>query len=145
MSNVIQSLDLIKNKFKADQYANNLGIILDEITEKQVKMHLALTEKHENFYGRPHGGVIYSLADAAFSVIGNSDNNVSVAIECSISYHASPEPKSILHVIGERVAESRKIGTYLFTIYTLKNNEKHLIATMKSTLYRTGKKIDESI
>ncbi|MBD3188714.1 hotdog fold thioesterase [Candidatus Bathyarchaeota archaeon] len=139
----MDSIALVKDQFEQDNFAKILGVVLDELTAKTVKMHLVLDPKMNNLFGRPHGGAIYGLADAAFSVIGNNDDNLSVALECSINYHSSPEPGSVLHVEGKLVASSRRIGTYLFNLYTLDAGEKKPIATMKSTLYRTGKKISD--
>ena len=135
-------LDIVKEKFKEDRFAQNFGIVLDELTETEIKMHMVLKAKLNNLFARPHGGAIYALADAAFSVLGNNANNLSVAVECSISYHKSPEPESILFVEGKILALSRKLGTYYFELYKLdEGKNKVLIATMKSTLYRTGKQI----
>ncbi len=141
----MDKFDLIRNKFKNDNYAQSLGIILDEVTETTVKMHLKLTSEMNNFRGAPHGAAIYSLADAAFSVIGNNQNNISVALNCNINYHARPKSDQILHVKGELLKQTRKIGTYLFNLFTEKDGIKLKIATMMSTLYRTGKPYDPNL
>jgi acyl-CoA thioesterase len=135
----MENLELIKEKFKQDNFAKNFGIILDNLTETSVKMHMELTTKMNNFHGRPHGGAIYSLADAAFSVIGNNRNNICVALDCNINYHASPDPGKILYVKGERIKQTKRIGTYQFSLYTKQNKSKKKIATMISSLYCTGK------
>jgi len=141
----MDSLDLIKEKFKNDNFAKNFGVVLEELTEDSVKMSMKLTPEMNNFNGRPHGGAIYGLADAAFSVIGNNKNNLSVALDCNIYYHASPEPGLILRVKGQRIKQTRKIGTYMFTIYTEENGKANKIATMMSNLYRTGKAYDQDL
>ena len=135
----MKNLEITKEKFKNDGFAKKMGIKLDDLTEDTVKMRMELDDSLNNFYQRPHGGAIYGLADAAFSVIGNNDNNISVAVECSISYHSSPDPGEILFVEGEKIFQTRRIGTYLFTVYVIKDEEMDIVATMKSTLYRTGK------
>jgi acyl-CoA thioesterase len=134
-------LTIVREKFSNDAFANQFGIVLDDLTATTVHMHMELRPEFCNFYGRPHGGAIYALADAAFSVIGNNSNNLSVALESSINYHASPDPDQILHVDGHRIHETRHIGVFLFTIYTEDGENQNLVATMKSTLYRTGKAI----
>jgi acyl-CoA thioesterase len=135
----MDNLEFIKEKFKNDRFAQNFGIVLDELTENTVKMHILLTPKMNNFNGKPHGAVIYGLADVAFSVIGNNQNIICVALDCSISYHASPATDQILYVEGELIKQSRKIGTYMFNLYTKQNGNYQKIATMMSTLYCTGK------
>ncbi len=135
----MENLELIKEKFKQDNFAKNFGIVLDDITEDSVKMHMKLTPKMNNFDGRPHGGAIYGLADAAFSVIGNNRNNICVALDCNINYYASPDPGKILYIDGELIKQTKRIGTYIFSLYTKENNSKKKIATMISSLYCTGK------
>ncbi|TXT64407.1 MAG: Acyl-coenzyme A thioesterase PaaI [Promethearchaeota archaeon] len=138
----MDNLNLIKEKFKEDNYARNFGIELDDLTKNSVKMHMTLTPKMNNFNGRPHGAAIYGLADAAFSVIGNNRNNICVALDCNINYHKSPEPGSVLYVEGHLIKQTRKIGTYLFSLYTNEEGKNLKIATMISTLYCTGKPHD---
>jgi uncharacterized protein (TIGR00369 family) len=135
----MDKLEFIKEKYKEDNFANQLGIVLDDLSENTVKMHMVLKPFMNNFQGRPHGAAIYGLADAAFSVLGNNNNNVCVALNCDISYHASPEPGEVLHVEGEKIKQTKKIGTYMFSLYTMKENKERKIATMISTLYCTGK------
>ncbi len=109
--------EIIQKLFENDEYARSLGIVLDELTDTTIRMHMSLGKATLNFYGRPHGAAIYSLADAAFSVLGNNTNNVSVALDCSITYHASPEPGSLLVVEGQNLSTNRRrVPIYLLFI-----------------------------
>lgn len=137
--------EIVQRLFEDDGYARSLGIVLDELTGTTVRMHMRLGPAMHNFYGRPHGAAIYSLADAAFSVLGNNTNNVSVALDCSITYHASPEPGSVLVVEGENLSTNRRTGSYIFTVYMDMDGDRTLIATMKSLSYRTGRPIDPGV
>ena len=141
----MDKLEIIKEKFRNDKFAQSLGIKLNELTEDTIKMHMELTPEMNNFNGRLHGGAIYALADVAFSIVGNNQNNISVALDCNIYYHESPNPGQILYVIGQRVKQTRKIGTYMLTIYTMENEKENKVATMMSNLYRTGKPHDPNI
>ena len=98
-----------------------------------------------NLFKRPHGGAIYSLADAAFSVLGNNTNNLSVALDCSITYHATPDSGTILIVEGETLSATRRTVAILFNVYMEKEGTRALVATMKGVGYRTGKPIDPNI
>ncbi|MBN2151963.1 MAG: PaaI family thioesterase [Candidatus Lokiarchaeota archaeon] len=140
----MNSLDIIKEQFKRDNFANKFKIVLDDVTETTVKAHMVLDLSSLNLFGRPHGGAIYALADAAFSVIGNNNNNLSVAVESSISYHSSPDPGKTLHVEGRELSGSSKIGHYIFDIYVDDGGKKKSVATMTSVLYKTGKPIREA-
>lgn len=134
-------LELIAEKFEQDRFSKSLGIVLDNLTADTIQMHMVLREDMVNLYNRPHGGVIYALADAAFSVLGNNRNVRAVALDCSITYSASPDPGSKLVVKGEILSSSRKTATLLFKIFMEKEGRHTLIATMKGVSYITGKPI----
>jgi acyl-CoA thioesterase len=140
-----ENLEIVRNRFEKDKFAKSLGIVLDQLTDDTIQMHMPLREDMFNWFDRPHGGVIYSLADAAFSVLGNNNNNLAVALDCSITYHASPDLGTILIVEGKTLSATRRTAAYLFKIYMEKEQTRTLIATMKSVSYRTGKTIDPGV
>lgn len=137
-----EHLEIAKRQFEKDTFAKSLGIVLDELTDDKIKMHMHLRDDMLNMYSRPHGAVIYSLADTAFSILGNNKNNISVALDCSITYHASPEPGAKMTVEGEMLSQSRRTASFIFNVYMEKEGGRTLIATMKSVSYRTGKPIN---
>jgi len=65
-----EHLEIVRGQFEADEYARSLGIVLDDLTDTTIRMHMQLRQDMLNFHDRPHGAVIYSLADAAFSILG---------------------------------------------------------------------------
>ncbi len=140
-----EHLETVKRQFERDNYAKFLGIVLDELTDDTIQMHMQLRENMLNWFNRPHGGAIYALADAAFSVLGNNTNNLSVALDCSITYHASPDSRTILIVEGETLSTSTRTAAFLFSVYMEKEGTRTLVATMKGVGYRTGKPIDPNI
>ena len=140
-----EQLEIVRKRFEKDKYSKYLGIVLDELTDGTIQMHMRLRKDMNNWFDRLHGGAIYALADAAFSVLGNNSNNLAVALECSITYHASPEPETILIVKGGTLSVTRRTGSYLFKIYMEKDKARMLVATMKSVSYRTGEPIDPNI
>ena len=66
-------------------------------------------------------------------------------LDCTINYHASPKSNDVLNVEGKLIKQTRKIGTYLFDVYTEIDGSRTIIATMLSTLYRTGKPHDPNL
>jgi len=137
-----EHLDLVAKRFEQDRHAGSLGIVLDEVTDTTIRMHMLVGENALNWFGRVHGAAIYALADAAFSVLANNANNLSVALDCSISYHASPDVGTTLVVEGEALAVTNRTGSYLFRVWMEREGERVAVATMKSVSYRTGKPID---
>ena len=140
-----EHLDIARKGFEKDSYAKSFGIVLDELTDGTIRMHMPLREDMFYWFDQPHGGAIYALADAAFSVLGNNSNNLAVALDCSITFHASPDPGTILIVEGETLSTTRRTSSYLFKVYGEKEGTRTLVATMKSVSYRTGKPIDPNI
>ena len=140
-----EHLEVVKKQFERDNYAKSLGIVLDKLTDDTIQMHMQLREDMLNMYNRPHGGIIYSLADAAFSVLGNNKNNISVGLDCSITYHASADPGTVLVVEGKTLSNSRRTAAFLFEVYNEKEGMRILVATMKSVSYRTGKPINPDV
>lgn len=66
-------------------------------------------------------------------------------MDCSITYHASPDPGTILVVEGKTLSNNRRTAAYLFNVYMEKEGARTLVATMKSVSYRTGRPIDPGI
>jgi uncharacterized protein (TIGR00369 family) len=137
-----KNLEIIKKKFESDHYAASLGVVLDELTHDTVIMRMTLRDDMLNWAGRPHGGAIYALADVAFSLLGNNTNNLSVALDCSITYHASPDPGEMLVAEGQTLSATRRTASFLFKVWMEKEGARTLVATMKSIVYRTGKPIE---
>ena len=138
-------LELVKKRFEQDNYAKSHGIVLDSLTNDTIQMHMVLRDDMLNLFNRPHGGAIYSLADAAVSVLGNNNNHLAVALDCSITYSTSPDPGSKLIVNGEILSTTKRTATFLLQIYMEKDGMRISVATMKSVSYKTGKSIDPDL
>lgn len=139
-----EDLEYMKAAFESDSFASALGISLTDFDHRSIRMEMPLTDAMANWFGRPHGGAIYALADAAFSLLANNQNNLSVALDCSITYHASPEVGTLLIAEGEVLSITRRTGAYLFKLYAQTPDGRTPVATMKSVAYRTGKEIHVS-
>ena len=139
------AIELVQSRFLQDKYAKMFGIVLDELTGNSIRMHMQLTNDMLNWFNLPHGAAIYSLADAAFSVLANSKNNIAVALDCSITYHASPGHEAYLTVDGEFIANTEKTSLLLFKVYSETADARTLVATMKGIAYKTGRPIDPSV
>ena len=140
-----EKLVIARKRFAKDRFAAALGITLDQLTDNSVTMHMQLSEDMVNWFDRPHGGAVYCLADAAFSVLANNGETLAVALECSITYHASPPSDALLVVEGETLSATRKTAAYLFKVYMENAESRAPVATMKSVAYRTRTPIDSTV
>ena len=55
-----EQLEIVKNRFEKDKYSKRLGIVLDELTDDTIQMHMQLREDMNNWFGQLHGGAVYA-------------------------------------------------------------------------------------
>jgi len=93
-------------------------------------------ELMNNIFGRAHGGAIFSLIDEAFETVCQTSGIITVALNVSVSYLASPENGSRLRADAREINLSRKTATYNITVTS---QDGTLIASAQALAYRTGK------
>ena len=90
------SLEEAREFFYKDKFAVNTGITLDEITEDEALCSLDVTDEHRNAYGGVMGGVIFTLADFAFTVLSNQIHQLTVAQQVDIHYLSAPKGEKLI-------------------------------------------------
>lgn len=126
--------DIIE-KIKSDPFCRLLGISFTQLEEGHASCTITLTEDMMNFLGVTHGGLVFTLADAAFAAASNSDHLPSLALDVSGSFLAGTKPGDKLTAKASRINTTRKTGLYRMDIY--KNED--LVATFNGTVYRKTK------
>jgi acyl-CoA thioesterase len=116
-----------------DPFARFLGIELLELREGYSKTTLVVKEHMLNFHGLPHGGVIFSLADAAFAAACNSYGQAAVALHLDVSFLAAVEVGTRL--IAEATEEHLGGRTGLYRLAVTKEDGT-MIALCHGTAYR---------
>ena len=91
-----------------------------------------VSEKHLNTHGTVHGGVIYTLADAAFAVASNADGTPSVAINTSITYMKAVKSGKLIAKAHE-FSKNHTLGSYIVEIH---DHEGERIAVFDGLFYR---------
>jgi acyl-CoA thioesterase len=128
------------NRFiERDLFAKHLGIEIPEHGPGYAKARLELTRNHLNSVGTVHGGVVFSLADAAFSVAANSRGAVSVAIQASVSFFRAVSGGT-LYAVAREAALSPKLATYSIEV---RDGSGSLVALFQGTVYRKTAKVEE--
>lgn len=130
-------MDEIARFIQKDLFAKHLGIEIIEFSEGMAKAKLEIKEKHLNSVGVVHGGVIFSLADAAFEIASNTHGTVAMSINVTISYFTSVK-KGILFAEAREVSLNPKLATYLIYI---KDDEDNTLAVFQGTVYRKKDRI----
>ena len=86
-----------------------------------------------NFHGVVHGGLILSVADAAFAAANNSYNRVAVALNINISYRRPVRAGEEL--IAEAFEESLGKATALYRM-VVKDSAGNVVAICEGLVYR---------
>lgn len=129
---------VVHKMMRDDLFSQWLGITVAEVREGYSKIRMALRQEMINGFGIIHGGIAFSLADSAFAFACNNRNNLSVALDTSITFTKATRPGDVLTAEAKELHNGRSTGLYLITI-TNQHNEQ--VALFKGTCFRTGKKL----
>lgn len=122
-----------------DRYARYLGVEICEWGQGTAKAKLELSEKHLNSVNTVHGGVLFALADSAFSVASNSHGTVAVAIQVCISYFKSVSSGTV-YADAKEVSRNPKLATYLIEVTV---DTGSLVGLFQGTVYRKSARVEE--
>ena len=133
------NLALAETLFNADPAVNDLGLELVASEPGSVTIALVVQDRHLNFNGTCHGGVIFTLADTAFGLAGNTHGAVAAGINTSISYFAGSKSGDRLVARATETSRSRNLGTYYVEV---RRNDEKLVAALTGTGFVTRKEHD---
>jgi acyl-CoA thioesterase len=125
--------DEVRERIESDAYCETLGIDVVELEPGYAQTELTVTEDLLNFHGTPHGGAVYSLADAAFAASSNSHGDTAVALETNISYLEAVETGETLTATAEETHMAGKTAEYEVEVT---NSDDERIATFRGRVYR---------
>jgi acyl-CoA thioesterase len=122
-----------RERIRSDSYCETLGIEVTELSPGHARTELTVTEEHLNFHGTPHGGAIYSLADAAFAAASNSRGRTAVALETNISYLEAVEVGETVAAVAEETHVAGRTAEYEVAVA---DGGDERIATFRGRVYR---------
>jgi acyl-CoA thioesterase len=96
----------------ADRYAQDLGVELVAVSDDEIVVAIDVVEAHQNFLGVGHGGMVFSLADCAFSLASNNAGDAAVAIDAHLVLTAASRVGDRLEARVREVSRGRTLGTY---------------------------------
>lgn len=122
-----------RERVDSDAFCETLGIDVVELESGYARTELTVTEDLLNFHGTPHGGAIYSLADAAFAAASNSHGETAVALETNISYLESVDAGETLAATAKETHLSGRTAEYEVEVTDESGSR---IATFRGRVYR---------
>lgn len=111
-----------RHMFERDSCAQALGMSLDAIGPGYARMTMAVRDDMTNGHKIAHGGMMFTLADAAFAYACNAYNHVAVAAGCDIVFPAAAKVGDVLTAACEEKHMRGRNGVYDVTI-TNQNGE----------------------
>ena len=127
---------VVEHMMDHDAFSQWMGIEVLEISEGYSRIRMTIRKEMVNGFGIVHGGIPFSLADSAFAFACNNRNNLSVALDVTITFTKAVNVGDDLTAEAKEVHNGRSTGVYLITV-TNQNNEQ--VALFKGTCFRTGK------
>lgn len=121
-----------------DNFSQWMQVQVIEVREGYSKISMEIRKEMVNGLGIMHGGITFSLADSAFAFACNSRNNLSVALDVTISFTKAVSIGDVLTAEAKEIHNGRSTGVYLITIINQKNKQ---VALFKGTCFRTGKNL----
>jgi acyl-CoA thioesterase len=125
--------DQLRQRIEADSYCETLGIELVSLEPGAARTRLEITDELTNFHGTPHGGAIYSLADAAFAAASNSRGDTAVALETNVSYLEAVDVGTELTATATETHDSRRTAEYEVLIV---DDAGDRVATFRGRVYK---------
>ena len=134
-------MDAMKKFVQKDHFARHIGVEILDYDKGSARARMEIGKHHQNSAGMVHGGAIFSLADAVFSVASNSHGTLAVAINVSISFFKAAT-SGTLFAKAEEVSLNPRLATYLITILDDSGDK---IALFQGTVYRKKESIADIV
>ena len=116
-----------------DPFCETVGVELASIHPGYAETTLTVGDEHLNFHGTPHGGAVYTLADAAFAAASNTGPNTAVALETNISYFSAVDVGERLRAVAEEVHAGGRTAAYDVRV---EDEAGDPVATFRGRVYR---------
>lgn len=136
MDNQSQPQQVVDHMLEHDKFSEWMGIRVLDIREGYSKISMEIREEMLNGFGIVHGGISFSMADSAFAFACNNRNNLSVALDVTISFMKALHVGDILTAEAKEIHNGRSTGVYLITLTNQKGEQ---VGLFKGTCFRTGK------
>jgi acyl-CoA thioesterase len=131
---------VVSHMMENDFFSQWMNVEVLEVKEGYSRIKMTIREEMVNGFGIVHGGLPFSLADSAFAFACNNRNNLSVALDVTITFMKAVNVGDVLTAEAKEIHNGRSTGVYVIAVNNQKNEQ---VALFKGTCFRTGKKLIE--
>ncbi len=139
--NDLLAASVVSHMMQNDYFSQWMGVEVKEVREGYSKIEMTIRKEMVNGFGIVHGGLPFSLADSAFAFACNNRNNLSVALDVTITFTRAVNVGDVLTAEAKEFHNGRSTGVYLITVANQKNEQ---VALFKGTCFRTGRELMSS-
>ncbi|MGX1702694.1 hydroxyphenylacetyl-CoA thioesterase PaaI [Microbacterium sp. NPDC055357] len=101
---------------RADRASAALGMVIEHDGPEYSAVSMLVRDDMTNGFGMTHGGMVFALADTAFALACNDDEQVTVAAGADISFLAQTRAGQTLRAEARRRAGTARTGVYDVTV-----------------------------
>ncbi len=125
---------VVRGMLERDAFSAWLGIEVLEVGPGTATVRMTVRHDMLNGFGACHGGATFALADSALAFASNTNGQVTVSIENSITYPASVSLGDVLTAVATEESASNRVAFY--SVRVTKQDET-VAALFRGTVYRT--------
>lgn len=125
---------VVDGMFAKDAMSQWLGIQVTEVSPGTATCTMTVREDMLNGFGVCHGGVTFTLADSALAFASNTNGQITVSVDNSISYPAPVHAGDRLTARAEEQSSGRRMAFYRVTVT---RQDGKPVAHFRGTVYRT--------
>lgn len=127
---------IVDGMMRLDAFSQWLGVEILEIEPARAVIRMTVRPDMCNGFGVCHGGVSFAFADSAFAFACNTQGNLAVSIENSMTYPAAARAGDQLTAVAREATRSNRILYYHVDVTAADGT---LIGLFRGTAYRTEK------
>ena len=121
---------------RTDAYSQWLGVEILEIAPAKAVIRMTVRPEMCNGFGVCHGGVSFAFADSAFAFACNTQGNLAVSIENSMTYPAAIPRGEVVTATATEASRSNRILYYHVHVTKADGT---VVGLFRGTAYRTEK------
>lgn len=123
--------------FRSDAAVAGLGADLVEWEGGRALFRFTPGARHMNFVGTVHGGVLFSLADAALGVASNSWGRLCMALTVEVQFLTAVREGDVLLARARERSRTRRTAAYAIDVTSEADGT--LRASFQAMAFRTGR------
>lgn len=115
-----------------DTFVRSLGIEVVEVWQGRAVCRVAIEDRHLNFNGVVHGGLIFSLSDSALGYASNAAGLMTAAIDAHILYSRPTRAGDVLTATAVEITRTSRLASYRIDVV---RRDGSLVAAMTGTTF----------